>query len=149
MEGGWRHKPVQFTKSFIPWRGWEQGTPVFYGREGLSFYSQSFRPASETEERKRTTEQQTCYICDLAGRLWHSPGMGCWCLSWDFYLFSDLYPAPSLSPGLGTGPAGMGGFSWQREVEVPSHVGHGAWRWQPRPFPELWGCSCSSAAGSI
>lgn len=65
MEGGregWKHKPVQLTKSFIPRWGREQGMPVFYGGEVLSFHSQSFRSVSETKERKRTTKQQTCYI---------------------------------------------------------------------------------------
>lgn len=26
---GWRHKPVQFPKSFMPWRGQEQGRLCF------------------------------------------------------------------------------------------------------------------------
>lgn len=38
----WRHTPVQFMKSFVPQQGREQGTPVFYGGEVLSFHSQSF-----------------------------------------------------------------------------------------------------------
>lgn len=61
---GWRHKPVQLKKSFVPWRGQEQGTPVFYGGEVLSFHSQRFRSVSETEKKEKEprNNKQTCYI---------------------------------------------------------------------------------------
>lgn len=83
MEGGWRHKPVQFTKSFIPWRGWEQGTPVFYGGEGLSFYSQSFRSASETEEKEPRNNKHATYATRPGG-----PGTA---LGWDAGAFPRIF----------------------------------------------------------
>lgn len=130
---GWRHKPVQLKKSFVPWRGREQGTPVFYGREVLSFHSQRFRSVSETEERKRTTKQQTNML-----HMRTRPGGPSTALGWDAgafpWIFPSLFPPCSdhpcslrplpssptteSSPGHGAGvalphPAGIGGFSQQ------------------------------------
>lgn len=142
---GWRHKPVQLTKSFVPHRGWEWGTPVFYGGGVLSFYSQSFRSVSETEGKKKTktktpktyktTNKHATYE-NLAREPQHSPGMVCQCLALDFSLFSPLLrlpcsqqppqPSPTTEPSAwhraGVAlphPTGMGGFSQQQEVEVP------------------------------
>lgn len=129
-EGCWRHKPVQLTKSVVPRRGREQGTPVFYGREVWSFHSQSFQSVSEMEESKRTMEQQQKNpMLHMRSR----PGSPSTALGWDAGAFPwvfpsfppapaaparCLHPAPSPCPG-----TGMGGFSQQQEVEVPTPRG--------------------------
>lgn len=166
---GWRHKPVQLTKSFVPHRGWEWGTPVFYGGGVLSFYSQSFRSVSETEGKKKPkqktqkpTKQQTNM---LHMRTWpESPSTAlAWFASarpWISPSFppcsvcpahsSHLSPVPPLSPRPGTGlgwlcpiPQGWVAFPSSKRSKSPCLTGHVASKWQLRHFPELWGCSCS------
>lgn len=85
---------------------------------------------------------------------------------WIFFLSlspppRSLQPPPSIHPHhrvlagaqgwAGSAPSrGDGGASpSSKRLKSLRLVGHMAWRWQPRPFPELWGCSCSSAPGSI
>lgn len=69
---------------------------------------------------------------------------------------SRLRPAPPPSPCPGAGPGwfcpvprGWVASPGSERSKSPRLTGHMASRWQPRPFPELWGCSCSSAPGSI
>lgn len=110
---GWRHKPVQLTKSFVPRRGRERGTPVFYGGEVLSFHSQSFKSVSETKERKRTTNNKHATYENLAGRPRHSPGMRCRFFSLDFF-FPSLFP-PLLAAATSIHP------STPITVSLPGH----------------------------
>lgn len=63
-----------------------------------------------------------------------------------------LRPAPPPSPGPGAGrlcPRGRVAFPGNERSKSPCLMGHVALRWQPKPLPELCGCSRSSAPNSI
>lgn len=67
-----------------------------------------------------------------------------------------LHPAPPPSPRPGTGPGWLCPIPWglvaspsSERLKSPHLAGHVASRWQPRPFPQPWGCSYSSAPSSI